>query len=206
MSNYKKALHGLWAAPLTLCLGLPAYGQAPDEGVGLEEIVVTARKREENLQDVPIAVTAISAETLQREGVKDVQDITARDPSLSFDKGIAAYDTRIVIRGLSPTRGRPNVATLIDGIDVSSEAVGTAGGSLLINPRLIDITRVEVVKGPQSALYGRSAFAGAISYITADPDDEVSGNVGGEFAQYDQFDLKGSLSLPMSRLAPSSFA
>jgi outer membrane receptor protein involved in Fe transport len=172
--------------------------QAPDEGAALEEIVVTARKREENLQDVPIAVTAISAETLQREGVKDVQDITARDPSLSFDKGIAAYDTRIVIRGLSPTRGRPNVATLIDGIDVSSESVGVAGGSLLINPRLVDIARVEIVKGPQSALYGRSAFAGAISYITADPDDEVSGNVAAEYGQYSQYDVKASLSLPMS--------
>jgi len=198
MSKYAKGLHSLWVAPLTVCLAAPTMAQAPDEGVGLEEIVVTARKREENLQDVPIAVTAISAETLQREGVKDVQDITARDPSLSFDKGIAAYDTRIVIRGLSPTRGRPNVATLIDGIDVSSEAVGVAGGSLLINPRLVDISRVEVVKGPQSALYGRSAFAGAISYITADPDDEVSGSVGGEYAQHGQYDVKASLSLPMS--------
>jgi outer membrane receptor protein involved in Fe transport len=198
MSKYSRSLHGLWVAPLTLCLGLPANAQAPDEGAVIEEVVVTARKREENLQDVPIAVTAISAETLRREGVKDVQDITARDPSLSFDKGIAAYDTRIVIRGLSPTRGRPNVATLVDGIDVSSEAVGVAGGSLLINPRLVDIARVEVVKGPQSALYGRSAFAGAISYITADPDDKVSGNVSAEYGQYSQYEVKSSLSLPMS--------
>jgi len=198
MSKYAKGLHGLWVAPLTVCLGLPAYGQAPDEGAVLDEIVVTARKREENLQDVPIAVTAISAETLQREGIKDVQDIAAGDPSLGFDKGIAAYDTRIVIRGLSPTRGRPNVATLVDGIDVSSESIGVAGGSLLINPRLVDIARVEVVKGPQSALYGRSAFAGAISYITADPDDEVSGNVAAEYGQYSQYDIKASLSLPMS--------
>ncbi|MFM7432714.1 MAG: TonB-dependent receptor, partial [Gammaproteobacteria bacterium] len=198
MSKYAKGLHGLWVAPLTVCLGMPAYGQAPDEGAVLDEIVVTARKREENLQDVPIAVTAISAETLQREGIKDVQDIAAGDPSLGFDKGIAAYDTRIVIRGLSPTRGRPNVATLVDGIDVSSESIGVAGGSLLINPRLVDIARVEVVKGPQSALYGRSAFAGAISYITADPDDEVSGNVSAEYGQYSQYDIKASLSLPMS--------
>jgi iron complex outermembrane receptor protein len=198
MPKYARGLHGLWVAPLTVCLGLPANAQAPDAGAVLDEIVVTARKREENLQDVPIAVTALSAETLRREGVKDVQDITARDPSLSFDKGIAAYDTRIVIRGLSPTRGRPNVATLVDGIDVSSEAVGVAGGSLLINPRLVDIARVEVVKGPQSALYGRSAFAGAISYITADPDDELSGDVSVEYGQYSQYDLKGSVSLPVS--------
>jgi len=198
MSNYAKGLHGLWVVPVTVCLAGPVMAQAPDAGVALEEIVVTARKREENLQDVPIAVTAISGETLQREGVKSVEDITARDPSLGFDKGIAAYDTRIVIRGLSPTRGRPNVATLVDGIDVSSEAVGVAGGSLLINPRLVDIARVEVVKGPQSALYGRSAFAGAISYITTDPDDEVSGSVDAEYAQYSEYDIKASLSLPLS--------
>ena len=198
MSKFARATHALWVAPLTVCIALPVSAQAPDDGATLEEIVVTARKREENLQDVPIAVTAISADTLQREGIKDIEGVIDRDPSLSFDRGIAPYDTRIVIRGLSPTRGRPNVATLVDGIDVSSEAIGVAGGSLLINPRLVDIERIEIVKGPQSALYGRSAFAGAISYITADPDDEVSGSASAEFNEHDAFDVKGSLSLPIS--------
>jgi len=187
-------------APLTFALATPGYTQssAAEESLALDEVVVTARKREENLQDVPLAVTAISAERLQREGVRDVQGLIARDPSLSFDLGIAPYDTRIVIRGLSPTRGRPNVATLIDGVDVSSEAIGVAGGSLLINPRLVDIARVEIVKGPQSALYGRSAFAGAISYVTADPDGEIGGNVSADFNQQDQSELKASLSLPLT--------
>lgn len=181
-------------------MAAPGYTQssASEESLALDEVVVTARKREENLQDVPIAVTAISAETLQREGVRDVEDIVGRDPSLSFDLGIAPYDTRIVIRGLSPTRGRPNVATLIDGVDVSSEAIGVAGGSLLINPRLVDIARVEIVKGPQSALYGRSAFAGAISYVTADPGDEIGGNFSADMNHEDQKELKASLSLPLT--------
>jgi iron complex outermembrane recepter protein len=192
--------HCFWMAPLTFALAAPGYTQdsPTEEAIALEEIVVTARKREENLQDVPLAVNAISAETLQRQGVRDVQGIIERDPSLSFDLGIAPYDTRIVIRGLSPTRGRPNVATLIDGVDVSSEAIGVAGGSLLINPRLVDIARVEIVKGPQSALYGRSAFAGAISYITADPDDEVGGSTSVDFNQQDQKEIKASLSLPLT--------
>ncbi len=181
-------------------MATPGYTQssASNESLALDEVVVTARKREENLQDVPIAVTAISAETLQREGVKDVEDIVGRDPSLSFDLGIAPYDTRIVIRGLSPTRGRPNVATLIDGVDVSSEAIGVAGGSLLINPRLVDIARVEIVKGPQSALYGRSAFAGAISYVTADPAREIGGNFSADFNHEEQKELKASISLPLT--------
>ena len=89
--------HSLWIAPLTFAIAAPGYAQssAPDERLALEEIVVTARKREENLQDVPIAVTAISAEALQREGVQDVQDLIERDPSLSFDLGIAPYDTPV---------------------------------------------------------------------------------------------------------------
>jgi len=197
MKKIDKRIHALWVAPLTIVTALPAMAQEPDQGAVLEEIIVTARKREENLQDVPIAITAIGAETLQRAGIKDIEGLVANDPSLSFDLGIAPYDTRIVIRGLSPTRGRPNVATLVDGIDVSSEAIGVAGGSLLINPRLVDIARVEIVKGPQSALYGRSAFAGAISYVTADPAREFSGQIDADFAQFDEQDVKASLSLPI---------
>ncbi len=164
---------------------------------GLDEIVVTARKREETLQTIPLAVTAITAEQIERAGIKDVTGLIASDPSLNFDQGIAPYDTRIVIRGLSPTRGRPNVASLVDGIDVSSEAIGVAGGSMLINPRLIDIARVEIVKGPQSALYGRSAFAGAINYITLDPGTEVSGSFGAEMNEHAYQDFKASLSIPV---------
>ncbi|MBK6598267.1 MAG: TonB-dependent receptor plug domain-containing protein [Proteobacteria bacterium] len=119
-------------------------------------------------------------------------------PSLSFDLGIAPYDTRVVIRGLPPTRGRPNVATLIDGIDISSEAIGVAGGSLLINPRLVDIERIEIVKGPQSALYGRSAFAAAISYITADPGRELGGNLSVDLNHEDQKEVKARLSMPFT--------
>jgi outer membrane receptor protein involved in Fe transport len=198
MPKPSNGLHALWVAPLVFAVALPAYGQAPDNEAGLDEVVVTARKREETLIDVPLAVTAIGADALQREGIKDIEGVIDRDPSLGFDRGIAPYDTRIVIRGLSPTRGRPNVATLVDGIDVSSEAIGVAGGSLLINPRLVDIERIEIVKGPQSALYGRSAFAGAISYITKDPDDEVSGDVSAEYADNNEYELKAGVSLPFS--------
>lgn len=191
--------HCLWLAPLTFTLGTTASAQEPSASeIGLDEIVVTARKREESLIDVPLAITAVTAEQIEREGIRDVQGIIARDPSLNFDAGLAPYDTRIVVRGLSPTRGRPNVATLVDGIDVSSESIGVAGGSLLINPRLIDVAQIEIVKGPQSALFGRSAFSGAISYTTLDPADEASGSVFVDFNNVDTTDFKASFSLPLT--------
>ena len=192
--------HILWVAPLTVLTAAPVSAQDSPGGKisGLDEVVVSARRRVENLQTVPLAITAVSDEEIAREGIKDVEGLVANDPSIAFDLGFAPYDTRIVIRGLSPTRGRPNVATLIDGIDVSSEAVGTAGGSLLINPRLIDVQRVEIVKGPQSALFGRSAFAGAISYITADPTAELSGNASADVSNRGQSDFKAGLSMPVT--------
>lgn len=143
--------------------------------VAMEEIVVTARKRAENLQDIPLAITAFTAETLERKGIDNIEDIARLTAGVIVDEGTFPQDIRVVIRGLSPTRGRPNVAFLLDGVDVTSESVQSAGGSLLINPRLFDLERVEVVKGPQSALYGRSAFSGAINYVTRKPTNEWEG-------------------------------
>ena len=156
----------LLSGSVVVSLAMPAFAQ---DALGLEEIVVTARKREENLQDVALSITAINAAELERLNVASISDVAALDSSLIFERGYGATDTRITIRGLSPTRGRNNVAVLVDGIDVSSESIAVAGGSLLATSRLVDVERVEIVKGPQSALYGRSAFAGAIQYVTKDP-------------------------------------
>jgi len=188
----------LLSASLVTILAPVAVAQERGSQVsGIEEVIVTARKREENLQDVPLSVTAISAQQIEQQGIKDIEDAIQTDSSLQFDLGFAPYDTRIVIRGLSPTRGRPNVATLVDGIDISSEAIGVAGGSMLINPRLIDIQRIEVVKGPQSALYGRSAFAGAIQYVTKDPSDEMEAEGGVDVGSDGQRELKLGFSGPL---------
>ena len=179
-------------------IALPVFAQ---NDAGFEEIVVTTRKKEENLQDVPIAVNALSREDMERAGVRELNEIAHHDSSLQFDRGFSAADTRLVIRGLAPTRGRPNAATLIDGIDISSEAIGVAGGTNLINPRMLDIERVEVVKGPQSALYGRSAFAGAVQYVTRDPSDETEGEFGLDGAEDGYYTFKGSLSGPLGENA-----
>ena len=164
----------------------------------IEEITVTARKKSENLQDVPISVNVITSEILDRRSIRDLNDVTKLDPSLIFDKGFAPDDIRVVVRGIDNGRGRPVVATIIDGVDISSEALATAGASQLISPTLIDIERIEIVKGPQIALYGRTAFAGAISYVTKGASEELEINTSVEVAQDGFHEARISASGPAS--------
>ncbi|MGI9309714.1 MAG: TonB-dependent receptor, partial [Gammaproteobacteria bacterium] len=164
----------------------------------IEEIVVTTRRKEESLQEVPIAVTAIGSQQIERLNITNLFQIAELDPSVNFDTSYGPGDTRVSIRGLSNTRGRSNVAFLVDGVDVTSENQIAAGSGLLVNQRLLsDVERIEVVKGPQSALYGRSAFAGAIAYTTKNPTEVLTGNVGLNVAEDDEYQLTGSVSGPI---------
>ena len=175
----------------SLCVGESAYA-------ALEEVVVTARKREENLQDLPMSVSAIDAAAITRLGVRDLADITRYTPGVNLDSGFGLNDQRLVIRGLSPTRGRPNSAILVDGIDLTTESISTPGGSMLFNARLLDVERVEVVKGPQSALYGRAAFAGAIQYVTRDPSDEFQTDASIDIGEFGRRYLSAGISGPVT--------
>ena len=183
---------------LTGVLGVAVAMPVFADDAGLEEIVVTARKREENLQNVSMSITAISAAEIEKLGIADIDDVARLDASLIYDKGYSATDNRISIRGLSPTRGRVNVAVLVDGIDTSSESISFGGGSLLATNRLLDLQAVEIVKGPQSALYGRSAFAGAVQYVTKDPSKVSEGSLRGSYGDYGRYDLTGSWSGPLT--------
>jgi outer membrane receptor protein involved in Fe transport len=179
--------------PITLLITQPAAAQT------IEEIVVTTRKREENLQDVPIAVDVISGDFIERAGIRDLRSIASLDPSLSVNEFFSQNDTRVTIRGLTNTRGRSNVAFLVDRIDVTTEALGNSGTPVLTNQRLLnDLERVEVVKGPQSALYGRAAFAGALSYITKDPTDEFEVISTLDINDQDEYEVGGVLNIPLS--------
>lgn len=190
-----RAFSALAIGGISIGVSVPA---AANEAVALEEVVVTARKREENLQDVSMSISAIGSAEIEKLGISDVSDIARLDASLIYDKGYSATDNRISIRGLSPTRGRVNVAVLVDGIDTSSESIQFGGGSLLATNKLLDLQAIEIVKGPQSALYGRSAFAGAVQYVTKDPSREAEGDIRGSFADYGRYDLTASWSGPLS--------
>ncbi|MDX2143530.1 MAG: TonB-dependent receptor [Rhodospirillaceae bacterium] len=149
------------------------------------------------MQEIPLAVTAFTATEIERSGIARVDDIAKLTPSLVFEQGFSAQDTRPTIRGLPATRGRPPIGVLIDGVDVSTEAVSTAGGGSLLNLRLLDVERIEVVKGPQSALYGRVAFGGAINYITKAPGPEFESKVSGTLASHGTYEIAGSASGPV---------
>jgi len=189
-----------WKLGLLLTTGLVL--SVSDAIAQIEEVVVTARRREESLQAVPITVTAFSAETIQRQGIRTIGDVAKLTPGLNFDKGFAPQDTRPSIRGLPTTRGRPPIGILLDGIDISSESIGTSGGSNLMNLKLVDVERIEVVKGPQSALYGRVAFGGAINYISKKPSTEaVESSINVDVATYDLYEVRGATNVPLSDTA-----
>ena len=189
---------------VSVCAGVVAGAAAPAMSqtsvaspATLDEITVTARRREESLQEVPLSITAFTAADIQRAGISSFGDVAKLTPSLVFDQDFGANDTRPTIRGLPATRGRPPVGVLIDGIDVSSEAIATAGGGILLNLRLLDLERIEVVKGPQSALYGRVAFGGAINYVTARPGDTLSGRLNATVAEGETYEVGGAVGGPI---------
>ncbi|WP_439532754.1 TonB-dependent receptor [Polymorphobacter sp.] len=190
---------------LALVAALPALAQEATPGAQASvaagddgTIIVTARRRAESLQNVPIAITAFSSDRIDREGISNIADIAKLTPSLVFDRGFSPQDNRPSIRGLPATRGRPPVAILMDGIDMTTESIATAGGGNLMNLRLADFERIEVVKGPQSALYGRSAFGGAVNYVTKEPGDVLGGYVSGDLGLQGRAEIRGAIDLPAS--------
>jgi len=163
------------------------------EGNAVEEIVVTVRKTEENLQDVPLAVTALTAETLERANVQQLTDVANLTPGLVFfDFNVGSLSTP-VIRGLaqSNTAGRENnVGMFLDGIYLPNRNN--------LDLELLDLQRVEIVKGPQSALYGRSTFAGSINYVTKQPAEELDVLAQASLGTDEYYDAKINVSGPLT--------
>jgi iron complex outermembrane receptor protein len=181
-------------------LAMPAAGLMSLSSWSQEvtEVVVTTRRREENLQDIPVAVSSFGVDDIEKQGISTTADVVKLVPGVQFDQGFSAADTRISIRGINSERGRTSAAVLVDGIDVSGENITAGGGSSLLNTRLMDLERVEVVKGSQSALYGRNAFAGAISYITRQPSmTGMEAKVSADIADYSTYDVRAAVSGPV---------
>jgi len=149
---------------------------------GLEEIVVTAQKRKENLQKIPISVTALSAAQLQKEHIRDYDDLSRAVPGLSFGAGGSEGLTNIEIRGVSSTSGSATVGLYLDDVSITTKNFYDGAAQ----PKLFDIDRIEVLRGPQGTLYGASSLGGTIRFVTPQPDmtrffGNVSQDVSGTF-------------------------
>lgn len=145
----------------------PASAQ---EGAAIEEVVVTARKRAERLQEVPIAISAITEETIQRAGIQRPSDFISLIPNVTLVDTANVGDTQVSIRGIVSTRDAESTfAYVVDGV------LSTNPNSF--NEELVDVQQIEVLKGPQGALYGRNAVAGAILVTTREPGEEFDGRV-----------------------------
>ncbi len=179
------------AAMAILVPVLPVLAQQAD-GLQLEEIVVTAQRRAENLQETPLAVSAITGEGLESQGIKSVVDLSAQVPSLQITNS-GGGASQIFMRGIGSSNvtevGDPAVAYHIDGIYI---ARATATGALFY-----DIDRVEVLRGPQGTLYGRNATAGAINVISKRPTQKLEGSAAVEFGNYNALTTSGVLNVPL---------
>lgn len=166
------------------------------EASAVDDIVVTARLRKETLQEVPAAISAFSAETMAKAGIQNLETLAAATPGLSFQSIGGTYQAP-VIRGLAQidqTAPIGNVGVFVDGIYLNNRS-GMEFGYL-------DLSRVEVVKGPQSALYGRNTFSGAINYVSKEPViGYYTGSAQVEVGDYGRQSIQGSLSIPIGEYA-----
>ena len=186
-------LRAVSLAVITAIGATSALGQstAPQRGAdALQEIVVTARKREEALQDVPLTVTAVGAVKIEELGIKDSRELALFVPGFS---NVASFgrnsSERPTIRGQSNILGSPNASYFVDGVYISGSATNTETANL---------ERIEVIKGPQAALYGRATFAGAINYVTKQPSDTFEGKVTATLGEFSQRDVTAYISGPIS--------
>lgn len=171
---------------------LPA-GAAAQDGYTLEEVVITAQKREENLQDAGLSVAALSGDEMSRAGVDDLSRIELTTAGVTF--GIMGSDAKINIRGANADNtfsdAYPIAGLFIDGAYRARAAQHSQP--------FFDVERIEVLKGPQGTLYGRSTFMGAINLLNKRPDmDGVSGYFKGGFARFNKLTTEGAINMPLS--------
>lgn len=183
----KRAALVLSTSALAFAATTPAFAQ-------VNEIVVTAQKVEQNIQDVPIAISAVTGEAMARAGARSLEDITSIVPSVTFRKGTTNANSAIVMRGVGTisfsVAAEPSVSTVVDGIVLSR-----SGQSFL---DLVDFDRIEVLRGPQGTLFGKNASAGLVNIVSkgGTKDFEAEANVSG--TTDDEYRARLTLSGPLA--------
>ena len=189
MKNPGRHLRNLVCAGVALFFGQSALTQE----LAIEEIVVTAAKRSQSIQDVSTSVTAFGEEDLALGGIEDVSRLEHMVPGLRF--GQSGHEVRLAMRGTRTnnvgTEAEQVVGIFEDGVYVptTTQALGA----------YVDVERIEVLRGPQGTLYGRNTFGGTINIITNEPSFEgIEYNVSGLYGAYGRYRAEGMLNLPLS--------
>jgi iron complex outermembrane recepter protein len=164
-----KSMNAMVAATCLLTVMPVMSGQAGDGAADrLEEVVVTAQRREEKLQDVPVSVVAFDEVAIRQAGIRNTADFLGMTPNVSFDQSFTVGNSFVTMRGIEQINNADSpVAVVVDGVP--------QGNQKQLKMELFDVERIEVLEGPQGALYGRNAIGGAINIITKQPTNNFSG-------------------------------
>ena len=168
-----------------------------DDNVGLQDIVVTAQKRSESAQQVPIAISAVTADALQSKGLTDIASISGQAPNVTLKSsgtfGGSSSTLITYIRGIGQNdfsfNVEPGVGVYVDNVYLARN-IGA-------NVDLLDLQRVEVLKGPQGTLFGRNTIGGALNIVTSDPGDEWKAKGEITTGRYSRIDVRGALDAPL---------
>lgn len=179
-----------------------ALAQDPAQEQSFDEIVVTATKREQTLQDVPVSVSVTTGEAIERAQIRDLKDLQSIVPSLRVNQLQSSANTNFYIRGFGNGANNagiePSVGLFVDSVYRSRSA------SMIAD--FPDVERIEVLRGPQSTLFGKNASAGVISIVTQKPQFELGGNVEASYGNYDAVTLKGRVTGPITDTIAASIA
>lgn len=184
-------------ASVALPLLAAASAQAQDSSNGIAEIIVTAQKRAENVQDVPIAITAVTAEGLKNQNINSVADLSKLAPNVQLDSSTPIFSSSQILTDFIRGIGQNDVSSSLEpGVGIYLDGVILAR-SIGANVDLLDVERIEVLKGPQGTLFGRNTIGGAISVVTRDPANKFGVRAEATYGSRDRFDLRGTVDIPL---------
>jgi len=202
MSLKQKPISTIAASMTALAAGIAVHttAVAQEKDWALEEVVVTAQKRQEVASDVPIAVTVLNSDQIDAAFANNLEGLQAMAPSVSFRKGNTTRNSALTVRGIGTISfsiaAEPSVSTVVDGVVLGRS--GQAFGDLY------DLERIEVLRGPQGTLFGKNASAGVVNMTTKRPATEFEGSVEAQLYQDNEYSLKATVSGPLSDRARGS--
>lgn len=184
-----------FAATTAMTLITPAIAQS----VGAQDIIVTARRTEERLQDVPISITVFNQEQISNRNIVDGADLATYTPSLQSNSRFGPETAMFAIRGFTQENfTSPSVGTYFADVIGPRANGGTPGGNGAGVGQLFDLQNVQVLKGPQGTLFGRNTTGGAVLIVPKKPTDELGGYLEGSLGNYDMYRLQGVLNVPLA--------